>query len=149
MEDNSLYKAACEAAVSQSTADSCFSKMVVAACVHSTAEEFRDECKIIEKQVIKDLEISVMPNPWRSAKSVCYTALKFSIGFYDENGVPKGKSRLQNEIKMKKEEGKTDKTPFENFEARLSLLAFSISKLTDDEAKHAYSVIKNQFGLFL
>jgi hypothetical protein len=146
MEDKSLYKAACEAAVSQSTADSCFSKMVVAACLHTTADSFKEECKEVEKQVLKDLEITSMPNPWRSAKSVCCTALSMNISFYDENGVPKGKTKLQTEIKSKKEESKEEKTIYMKFEEQVKALSTLYFKLSDSEPSTGRYLIKGLMG---
>ena len=147
MEDKSLYKAACEAAVSQSTADSCFSKMVVAACLHTTANSFKEECKEVEKQVLKDLELTSMPNPWRSAKSVCCTALNMNISFYDENGVPKGKTRLQTEIKSKKEESKEEKSTYMKFEEQTRILSSLFLKLSDDERSTGKNLIKDILGV--
>ena len=54
-----------------------------------------------------------MPSPWRSAKSVCYGALTLGVNLYDENLQIKGKTRLQNDIKLAKIVGTEEKAPLQ------------------------------------
>jgi hypothetical protein len=101
-EASTLYVAATESLVSESSATSTFEKMIAVAFTHSSGETFTKELRETEKQIKKDFEISSMPGPWRSAKSVIQTALKMGIGLVDDNGGFYGKTHLQNKIKEMK-----------------------------------------------
>lgn len=105
-----LYAAATEALVSESSATSTFEKMIAVAYSHSTIETFQKEVKETEEVIRKEYEISSMPSPWRSAKSVVVSALKLGISLIDDNGGFVGKSFLQNKIKEKKMEDKDPPT---------------------------------------
>ena len=94
-----LYAAATESLVSDASATSTFEKMIQVAYTHSTVDTFTKELKDTEKLIKKDFEISSMPGPWRSAKSVIHTAMKLSISLVDDNGSYCGKTYLQNKIK--------------------------------------------------
>ena len=109
-EGTALYKAGCEALVSDASATSTFEKMISTAFTHSTQETFQVEVKETEKQIKKDFEISSMPGPWRSAKSVIYSAMKLNIRLVDDNGVFVGKTFLQTKIKELRSETKTEWT---------------------------------------
>lgn len=105
-----LYAAATESLVSDASATSTFEKMIQVAYTHSTVDTFTKELKDTEKLIKKDFEISSMPGPWRSAKSVIHTAMKLSISLVDDNGSYCGKTYLQNKIK----EAKPDKEEITN-----------------------------------
>jgi hypothetical protein len=105
-----LYAAATESLVSDASATSTFEKMIQVAYTHSTVDTFTKELKDTEKLIKKDFEISSMPGPWRSAKSVIHTAMKLSISLVDDNGSYCGKTYLQNKIK----EAKPDKEEVTN-----------------------------------
>lgn len=107
-----LYAAATESLVSDASATSTFEKMIQVAYTHSTVDTFTKELKDTEKLIKKDFEISSMPGPWRSAKSVIHTAMKLSISLVDDNGSYCGKTYLQNKIK----EAKPDKEEVTNQE---------------------------------
>ena len=94
-----LYAAATESLVSDASATSTFEKMIQVAYTHSTVDTFTKELKDTEKLIKKDFEISSMPGPWRSAKSVIHTAMKIGISLVDDNGSYCGKTYLQNKIK--------------------------------------------------
>ena len=105
-----LYAAATESLVSDASATSTFEKMIQVAYTHSTVDTFTKELKDTEKLIKKDFEISSMPGPWRSAKSVIHTAMKLNISLVDDNGSYCGKTYLQNKIK----EAKPDKEEITN-----------------------------------
>jgi hypothetical protein len=105
-----LYAAATESLVSDASATSTFEKMIQVAYTHSTVDTFTKELKDTEKLIKKDFEISSMPGPWRSAKSVIHTAMKLGISLVDDNGSYCGKTYLQNKIK----EAKPDKEEITN-----------------------------------
>jgi hypothetical protein len=99
---STLYAAATEALVSETSATSTFEKMIAVAYTHSTVDTFAKELKDTEKQIKKDYEIGSMPGPWRSAKSVIQSAMKLGISLVDDNGGYRGKSALQQKIKEAK-----------------------------------------------
>jgi hypothetical protein len=107
---STLYAAATESLVSESSANSTFEKMIQVAYTHSTHETFSKELKDTETAIKKDFEISSMPSPWRSAKSVLISAMKLDISLIDDNGGFVGKTYLQNKIKEKKVEDKDPPT---------------------------------------
>lgn len=109
-EGTALYKAGCEAVVSDASATSTFEKMISTAYTHSTVETFHQEVKETEKQIKKDFEITSMPSPWRSAKSVIYSAMKLNIKLIDDNGCFVGKTYLQTQIKKMRSETKVEWT---------------------------------------
>ena len=96
---STLYAAATESLVSDASATSTFEKMISVAFTHSSVETFAKDLRDTEKQIKKDYEVSSMPGPWRSAKSVIHTAMKLSIKLIDDNGSYCGKTFLQNKIK--------------------------------------------------
>lgn len=96
---STLYTAATESLVADASATSTFEKMIAVAFTYTSVEDFVKEVKETEKQIRKDFDISSMPGPWRSAKSVIHTAMKLSIKLIDDNGSYVGKTFLQNKIK--------------------------------------------------
>lgn len=108
---STLYAAATEALVSETSATSTFEKMIQVAFTHSSIETFAKEVRETERQIKKEFEIGSMPGPWRSAKSVIHSAMKLSLGLVDDNGGFYGKTYLQNKIKEMKTETKEDVTP--------------------------------------
>jgi hypothetical protein len=99
---STLYAAATESLVSETSATSTFEKMIQVAFTHSTGDTFFKELRETEKQIKKDFEISSMPGPWRSAKSVIQSAMKTGVTLVDDNGGFYGKTYLQNKIKETK-----------------------------------------------
>jgi hypothetical protein len=107
---STLYAAATEALVSETSATSTYEKMIAVAYTHSTFETFSKELKDTEKQIRKDFEVGSMPGPWRSAKSVIASSMKLGISLIDDNGGFVGKTFLQNKIKEAKAAGKEEIT---------------------------------------
>ena len=130
-----LYAAATESLVSDASATSTFEKMIQVAYTHSTVDTFTKELKDTEKLIKKDFEISSMPGPWRSAKSVIHTAMKLSISLVDDNGSYCGKTYLQNKIK----EAKPDKEEVTNQEYidKILKLLMDIPEYLDAKTIHA------------
>ena len=130
-----LYAAATESLVSDASATSTFEKMIQVAYTHSTVDTFTKELKDTEKLIKKDFEISSMPGPWRSAKSVLHTAMKLSISLVDDNGSYCGKTYLQNKIK----EAKPDKEEVTNqqYIDKVLKLLMDIPEYLDAKTIHA------------
>ena len=108
--ESPLYAAATESLVSDASAKSTFEKMIQVAFTHSVPETFAKEVKDTEKQIRKEFDITSMPGPWRSAKSVIQTSMKLGIKLIDDNGSYVGKTYLQNKIKELKTEDKNEQT---------------------------------------
>lgn len=130
-----MYAAATESLVSDASATSTFEKMIQVAYTHSTVDTFTKELKDTEKLIKKDFEISSMPGPWRSAKSVIHTAMKLSISLVDDNGSYCGKTYLQNKIK----EAKPDKEEVTNqqYIDKVLKLLMDIPEYLDAKTIHA------------
>ena len=130
-----LYAAATESLVSDASATSTFEKMIQVAYTHSTVDTFTKELKDTEKLIKKDFEISSMPGPWRSAKSVIHTAMKIGISLVDDNGSYCGKTYLQNKIK----EAKPDKEEVTNqqYIDKVLKLLMDIPEYLDAKTIHA------------
>ena len=134
-----LYEAATESLVSESSATSTFEKMIGVAFTHSTADTFQQEVKATEKQIKTEFEVTSMPGPWRSAKSVITSSMALGIGLCDSNGTFYGKTYLQNKIKeLKIKTGKEDVTEAEYVNKICKMLATIPS---DMDAKHIYSEV--------
>jgi len=99
---STLYAAATESLVSDASATSTFEKMIAVAFTHSSVETFAKDLRDTEKKIKKDFDVSSMPGPWRSAKSVVHGAMKLSIKLIDDNGSYVGKTFLQNKIREMK-----------------------------------------------
>jgi hypothetical protein len=97
-----LYAAATESLVSDASATSTFEKMIQVAFTHSSVETFTKEIRDTERTIKKDFEVSSMPGPWRSAKSVIHSAMNLGISLVDDNGSYIGKTALQTKIKQAK-----------------------------------------------
>ena len=107
---STLYTAATESLVSDQAGNSTIEKMLRVAYTHAGVETFVKEVKETEAKIKKDFEISSMPGPWRSAKSVVFSAMRLSIPLIDSNGQCHGKTFLQNKIKEMKSEDKPEVT---------------------------------------
>ena len=103
-----LYNAATEALVSETSAQSTFEKMIQCAYSSKDHQSFMEEVKETEKQIKKDFEVTSMPNPWRSAKSVISSAMKLNIDLVDDNSCYYGKTFLQTAIKAAKADVKSE-----------------------------------------
>jgi hypothetical protein len=88
-----------EALVSESTGTSTYEKMVSVARISPGVKNFLAETKEAEKRAKAEFSLTKMPSPWRSAKSVCASALSIGLCFVDENGSICGKTTMQNRIK--------------------------------------------------
>jgi len=99
-----LYEAGCEALVSDKSAENTFEKMISCAFSHGDVGTFDKHLKRAEEAIRMDFEVSSMPGPWRSAKSVIKNAMRLGIALVDDNGKFLGKTALQNAIKEKKTE---------------------------------------------
>ena len=140
-----LYEAATESLVSENTATSVFEKMVTVAYSHATVGTFQTEVKAIESLIKKEFDISSMPGPWRSAKSVIQSAMKHNIKLVDDNGMYHGKTFLQNKIKEAKDTGKEEVT-FEEYVARicnlLSKVPEHLHKKSVQEEVHKFLMVE-------
>ena len=135
---STLYAAATESLVSETSATSTFEKMIHVAFTHSTSETFGKELRETEKQIKKDFEVSSMPGPWRSAKSVIQSAMKTGISLVDDNGGFYGKTYLQNKIKEIKS---TTKDPItdEAYATKICNLLSSVPEGVD--SKKVYKLV--------
>ena len=107
---STLYTAATESLVSDQAVNSTFEKMLRVAYTHAGVETFVKEVKETEAKIKKDFEITSMPGPWRSAKSVVFSAMRLGISLIDSNGQCHGKTFLQNKIKEMKSGDKPEVT---------------------------------------
>jgi hypothetical protein len=98
--ESTLYKAATEAIVSETSATSTYEKMIKVAHSHKDLESFQTELIETESTIKKEFELKSMPGPWRSAKSVIVTAMRMKIPLVYINGTFFGKTNLQNQIKV-------------------------------------------------
>jgi hypothetical protein len=136
---STLYAAATEALVSETSATSTFEKMIAVAYTHSTVDTFTKELKDTEKQIKKDYEIGSMPGPWRSAKSVIQSAMKLSISLVDDNGGFRGKSALQQKIK----EAKPVKEDITN-QQYADVIIKALMKIPEElDAKTVFSIVRD------
>ena len=94
-----LYEAATNSLASDASSNNCWTKMVERSVAYSSWKDFKDEAKATEDRIKSEYDLTSMPSPWRSAKSVVMSALKADIALFDENGQPKGKSFIQQELK--------------------------------------------------
>lgn len=117
-----LYAAATESLVSDASATSTFEKMIAEAFTHGTVDTFQKDLIATEKQIKKEFEVSSMPGPWRSGKSVLLSAMKLNIKLVDTNGSYLGKTALQNQIKAMKTETKDPVTSIEYADKIIKLL---------------------------
>lgn len=124
LKQTDLYGAAIDIVVSHKTGEDCFKKMSITALSSSDKSTFLYKCKMVEDLIKKELSLTSMPNPWRSAKSVLSTAMENNIVVVDSNGNPKGKSKLQQEIAQLKAE----KDPYTLFHVKLDSLKTFIMK---------------------
>jgi hypothetical protein len=134
-----LYAAATEALVSDSSATSTFEKMIQVAFTHSTLETFVKEVKDTESLIRKEFEVSAMPGPWRSAKSVIQSSMKLGIGLVDDNGGFYGKTHLQNKIKEMKLE---TKEPITNDEYVDKIMRLLMEVPADIDSVYVYNKVK-------
>ena len=139
---STLYAAATESLVSDASATSTFEKMIQVAYSHSTEETFTKELKEVERQIKKDFEVSSMPSPWRSAKSVIQSAMKLNIPLVDDNASYCGKTYLQNKIKEMKTETKELVTEEEYFNRIVKLM---MEVPTHLDAGEIHSKVKDYF----
>lgn len=73
----------------------------VAQTIHDS-EDFLRTLKAIENETKEEYKITKMPASWRSAKSILVTCLRWSIPLMYLDGKYKGKTQLQQEIKIVK-----------------------------------------------
>lgn len=86
-----------------------FGDHIAAACQREQSPECIDKhFKLFEATFKIETGDKSMPNPYRSAKSVISNAVSLGIDLLDDDGMPKGKTQLQKEIKDAKEPKSTD-----------------------------------------
>ena len=132
---STLYTAATESLVSDASATSTYEKMINVAYTHATLETFAKELRETEKLIKKDFEITSMPGPWRSGKSVVLGALKLGITLIDDNGKFHGKTFLQNKIKDLKTDTKETVTEVD-YVARICRLLSNVPEHLDKSIVH-------------
>ena len=138
-EGTDLYKAGCESLVSEASAESTFSKMIACAFGHSDVSTFEKEVRETEKHIKADFQISSMPGPWRSSKSVITSAMKLGLPLIDDNGSFCGKTYLQNEIKKKRAETKSEETN-DSYAKKIIMLLINTPSYLD--SKNVYKQVK-------
>ena len=137
-----LYLAATNSLASEASATNTYEKMVASAMVYSDIKEFKAKVKHIEDIIKDEFSLTSMPNPWRSAKSVCYTAMSLGIPFLDDNCVVKGKSQLQFEIKEhKRVASDVELTPFDKARKGLDIIVRHFNDLTTVEQASLKAII--------
>jgi hypothetical protein len=134
-----LYIAATEALVSESSANSTFEKMIAVAYSHATLTTFKEELRNIEDLIRKEYEVTSMPNPWRSAKSVISKAMKKNLSLVDDNGGFYGKTKLQTLIKEQEQE---DKDPPTTEDYTMSIIKKLVTIPEGIHATTVYSTIQ-------
>jgi hypothetical protein len=127
---NDMYMAIVQASVSESSATNSF-ESVRSIAKNKTTSEFLSICASAEEQYKKDFECSVMPNPYRSAKSVIKTALSLNIDF--EN---KGKTEIQKEIKDSRKPKEVIRTTIEEFRIYYNKAAKIYGTLSSEDKQH-------------
>jgi len=132
-----LYQAGTEALVSDASATSTYEKMISVAFTHSSIETFVKEVRETEKQIKKDFEVTSMPGPWRSSKSVICGAMKLGIPLIADNGGFYGKTSLQNKIKELKAEPKEEPTAIDYANKAIAIL----TKVPDALKQAAYDMV--------
>lgn len=141
-EYSTLYTAATESLVSDASATSTFEKMITVACTHSTIETFIKDVKETEVSIKKDFDISYMPGPWRSAKSVVIGAMKLNIPLIDTNGLYFGKTSIQMKIK----ELKASPEVVMDVEYYSTKIIQALVKVPADMKAHVYASVRFHVG---
>ena len=140
---STLYAAATESLVSDASATSTFDKVITVAYTHSTVETFIKEVKETEVEIKKDFEISSMPGPWRSAKSVVIGAMKLNIPLIDTNGLYFGKTNLQMKIKELKASHEEVVMDVEYYSTKIIQ---ALIKIPDDLKERVYASVRFHVG---
>ena len=141
-EYSTLYTAATESLVSDASATSTFEKMITVAYTHSTIDTFIKDVKETEVSIKKDFDISYMPGPWRSAKSVVIGAMKLNIPLIDTNGLYFGKTNLQMKIK----ELKASPEVVMDVEYYSTKIIQALVKVPADMKAHVYASVRFHVG---
>lgn len=99
-----LYTAAKNSLAADASTENCWSMLTRDSYEHrsSNYKDTKEAIVAMEMRVREEYKMEVMPNAWRSAKSVLLGALKKGILLVDENGVFVGKSAMQKLIKDSK-----------------------------------------------
>jgi hypothetical protein len=137
-ESDNCYKALVDSSASDILKNNVFGSLQVVAKSAPTSKDFVDYCTQAEVAYKRDYECSVLPNPYRSAKSVLITALRHNIDVSN-----KGKSELQAEIKEAKQKLTTVKPPtFTEFAETLVKLTKMVDSLSEEEKIRAKQEIR-------
>lgn len=140
-ESDNCYKALVDSSVAEISKNNVFGSLQVVAKSAPTAKDFVDYCTQAEVAYKRDYKCSVLPNPYRSAKSVLVTALCHNIDISN-----KGKSELQAEIKETKQKLTTAKSPtFTEFAEALTKLTKMVDSLTEEGKIRAVQEIRAVF----
>jgi hypothetical protein len=102
LHDSELYSAATNALAAKGSTENTYSKMIASAIAYVNVDDFKKQLQEVEKTIREEYDLQVMPDPWRSAKSVVLGAMRLGIHLLDDNFIAKGKSALQAEIKAMK-----------------------------------------------
>lgn len=98
-----LYEAATNALAADASGENTWTKMVeYYRSTTTTKENFKKAIKETEDLIKKEYSLTSMPNAWRSAKSVVMGAIDKGIDLSDENGNIKGKTAIQDNLKVAK-----------------------------------------------
>jgi len=138
--DSDLYAAATNALASEASAINTFEKIVSFAMSCLDVSDFKTQLYDVEKVIKEEYSLTSMPSPWRSAKSVCLSAFSFGISFLNENSVPKGKTRLQAEIKAATST-ESEETPWNKAMKGANIIARNFSSLTPKEQESLKSLV--------
>ena len=143
-----LYDAATNALAAEASDINTFEKMVTYAAKHLDSAKFKAEVVLIEKLIKTEFSLTSMPSPWRSAKSVCYGALALGVNLYDENLQIKGKTRLQNDIKLAKIVGTEEKDPLQVVLDKLQSAFKLYGSLENEDQIEVLRAIKASWGVW-
>ena len=94
-----LYEAATNSLAAEASSDNTWKKMVMTALTFAEVDAFKVELAAVEARIKEEYDLTFMPNPWRSAKSVVLNAMTHGLNLLDSNAEPKGKTAVQMELK--------------------------------------------------
>lgn len=133
----SLYEAGVQSLVSEESATNVY-QMIAKESKGFTFSSYKEALNETEGTIKKEFSLSKMPGPWRSAKSVVLSALRYEINLFDDNGNVVGKSEVQKAIK----ESKMEKviTPYDIACKALDTFSLKYFMCTEEERKRLRSI---------
>ena len=137
MSEEILYTAAKNSLAADASTENCWSLLVRDSkeLRGSIYKDTKEAIIAMEFRIKEEYKMEVMPNAWRSAKSVLLGALKLGLPLEDENGVFFGKSAMQRLIREAKESVAIEKTPYQLVITHLDKARNLIHHLTKDEQR--------------